>query len=77
LSNPQHLTIARLDAADAVYFSTVTAATVGFGDVYPVTHVAQAIVMIQILTTAAAITLFVAYLLRQREPAPAPGDATK
>jgi hypothetical protein len=56
----------RLDAYDSLYFSTVTAATVGFGDIYPTTHVTQLLVASQILTTAAGVTLFVAYLLRLR-----------
>jgi hypothetical protein len=56
----------RLDVIDSIYLSTVAAATVGFGDVYPTSHLAQLAVVTQILATAAGVTLFVAYLIRQR-----------
>lgn len=48
------------DALDAVYFSVVTAATVGFGDVSPVTHLAQIAVVAEMVLTAFGLALFVA-----------------
>jgi hypothetical protein len=64
-------------AAPALYFSVVTAATVGFGDISPASHTAQALVASQIMVTAFGLALFIANIVG-KSPAvetPAPSGA--
>jgi voltage-gated potassium channel len=49
---------------DALYFATVTTTTVGFGDIAPLSQVARALVMLQLVFNVAFIAL-VANLVRQ------------
>lgn len=43
---------------DAIYFSMITSATIGYGDIYPVTQAGKLIVMGQALTSLAFLVLF-------------------
>lgn len=43
---------------DALYFSFVTGATVGYGDLHPMTSHGKQLVMLQILSTLAFLILF-------------------
>jgi voltage-gated potassium channel len=59
--------------ADMTYFSLVTLATVGYGDVLPVTHTARMLAMFQAVVgqfyVAVVVALFVSmYSSRRREP---------
>ncbi|TAH05039.1 MAG: two pore domain potassium channel family protein [Sphingobacteriales bacterium] len=45
-------------AVDAIYFSTVTSATVGYGDYYPITQLGKLITLSQVLCSVAFIVLF-------------------
>ena len=49
-----------------VYFSIVTSATVGYGDIRPVSSGAQLAVKAQIVATASGLAFFVSYLLADR-----------
>ena len=55
-----------LGVVDAIYFSLVTSATVGYGDIQPVTHGAQLAVMTQIIATTTGLALIAAQLLSAR-----------
>lgn len=55
-----------LSPVTATYFSVMTAATVGFGDIYPISPWAQVAVLSQVVSTAAGVTIFAAYLLQTR-----------
>lgn len=46
------------DAFDAIYFSVVTSATVGYGDFYPITKMGKIITTMQILCSISFIVLF-------------------
>jgi hypothetical protein len=48
-ANPGAFTGKRLDLLSAVYFSVVTAATVGYGDIAPVSEAARMLVVAEIL----------------------------
>ncbi len=48
-SDPVAFNIGRLDFFSALYFSLVTAATVGYGDIAPVTNGARGLVMLEII----------------------------
>ena len=43
---------------DALYFSLITGATVGYGDLYPVNHDGKLLVMIQLVSTLSFLILF-------------------
>jgi hypothetical protein len=43
---------------DALYFSFVTGATVGYGDLHPITSTGKQIVILQIISTMAFLILF-------------------
>lgn len=47
-----------IEAVDAIYFSFVTSATVGYGDFYPITKVGKLLTLAQILCSIAFIVLF-------------------
>jgi hypothetical protein len=61
---------AHLLQADMAYFSLVTLATVGYGDVLPVTHTARMLAMFQAVVgqfyVAVVVALFVGMYSRQR-----------
>lgn len=44
--------------SDALYFSLVTGATVGYGDLYPVNSSGKELIMVQIISTLAFLILF-------------------
>jgi hypothetical protein len=50
-----------------LYFSVVTAATVGYGDIKPISAAAQVAVLAEIVLTASGLAFFVSYLLADRE----------
>lgn len=62
---------------DALYFTMVTLATVGYGDVHPVGSVARAVVTVQIFfnltVLAIAVRVFSDALARQRRAGGSPG----
>lgn len=47
----------RLSRTDALYFTTVTFATVGFGDITPVSQLARAVVTVQMIVGLGALVL--------------------
>lgn len=47
----------RLSRVDALYFTTVTFATVGFGDITPVSDLARAVVTVQMIAGLGALVL--------------------
>lgn len=53
-----YLNVPIKDAVDAVYFSFVTSATVGFGDIHPITKMGKCIVIVQVLCSVSFIVLF-------------------
>lgn len=53
-----YLNIDLKGVVDAIYFSFVTSATVGYGDVYPINHTGKIITVIQILSSVSFIVLF-------------------
>lgn len=68
----------RMDLVTSMYFSVVTAATVGYGDIVPKSPLAKTVVMIEIVSSflyAVFIFSVVAGLLRRNE-APAPQAAS-
>ncbi|MFJ5922358.1 potassium channel family protein [Kitasatospora sp. NPDC092948] len=50
---------------DALYFTVITMATVGYGDIHPAGQVARIVVMIQLLYTVVFLTTGVTALSRQ------------
>lgn len=46
------------DVIDAVYFSLITSATVGFGDLHPITKMGKCITIVQVLCSVSFIVLF-------------------
>ena len=58
---------------DALYFTVTTLATVGFGDIYPVSQAARAAVMVQILFNlafvGAAVSAFGAHVRKRADRA--------
>jgi len=59
-------------ARDAIYFSFVTAATLGYGDIYPVASAARELVIVQITLTFVFVGLFINYfssMLQRAAPA--------
>lgn len=52
---------------DAVYFSVVTAATVGFGEIHPTRQAAELVVASQIIVTAVALALYVQAVIASRD----------
>jgi hypothetical protein len=57
--NPNAFHPGTLGFLDSVYFTAVTAATVGYGDIYPKSPAARALVLVQIIMNL----LFVVFLL--------------
>lgn len=55
---------------DFVYFSVVTTATVGYGDIYPKTWLARLVTVVQISMSFVLIAVVLAYVLGQPEPPP-------
>lgn len=55
-------------AVDALYFSVVTLATVGFGDLAPTTDVAKLFTVVYILTGVGIIAGFVSQMPRYQRP---------
>ncbi len=53
-----YLNIDLRSVVDAIYFSFVTSATIGYGDVYPINHSGKIIAVIQILCSVSFIVLF-------------------
>jgi len=47
-----------IHALDAIYFSFVTSATIGYGDIYPITVFGKMIVTFQIFSSVAFLVLF-------------------
>jgi hypothetical protein len=64
-----------LDPFSSVYFSTVVAATVGFGDIVPTKNPARLVVVAQMFFVVTFLAAFVAELLR--EPSTGLGSATQ
>ncbi|RKE19843.1 potassium channel family protein [Streptomyces sp. TLI_171] len=50
---------------DALYFTVITMATVGYGDIHPAGQVARVVVMVQLLYTVVFLTTGVTALTRQ------------
>ena len=68
---PQSFNVGRLDILSAVYFSLTTIATVGYGDIVPVTKLARVLVALEILSGLTyAIFLFslIATFAREKRP---------
>ncbi|MEO5911472.1 MAG: potassium channel family protein [Pelobium sp.] len=53
-----YLNIDLRSTVDAIYFSFVTSATIGYGDVYPINHTGKIITVVQILCSVSFIVLF-------------------
>lgn len=53
-----YLNVNLVNALDAIYYSFVTSATIGYGDFYPVTDIGKKIVIIQIFCSVSFIVLF-------------------
>ena len=51
---------------DAVYFSVVTLATVGFGDLHPTSDAAKLFTVLYILSGLGVIAAFISELMKQR-----------
>ncbi|WP_432991750.1 potassium channel family protein [Dactylosporangium sp. CA-233914] len=70
----------RVTRFDALYFSVTVFATVGFGDIVPVSEAARLLVMVQMLADLAYIGLFVRIIVAAaragvvRQEGPAPGE---
>lgn len=60
-NNPGFFSRALAGGTDAVYFSFVTAATVGYGDIAPLVPLAKKLVIIQITLTFVFVGLFLNY----------------
>lgn len=60
-SGGNYLNITLNHYIDAIYFSTVCGATIGFGDIYPVTTSGKLIVICQTFTSLSFIVLFFNY----------------
>ena len=50
-SDPTAFNAGKLTLFDSVYFSLITAATIGYGDISPVSRVARTFVMVEVLVT--------------------------
>lgn len=61
LSDSQFLQGHYLGRVSAVYFSFVTSATIGFGDITPHGHIGKIMVMIQAIVFVLFVTLFLSY----------------
>ncbi|MFE4197945.1 potassium channel family protein [Paenarthrobacter sp. NPDC056912] len=60
-----------LDRLDALYFTTTTLATVGFGDITPVTDLARAVVTVQMLAGLGLLVVVGrAFLFAAKRPRP-------
>lgn len=57
-SGGNYLNIPLHNYIDAIYFSTVSGATIGYGDIYPVTTAGKLIVICQTFTSLSFIVLF-------------------
>lgn len=57
-SSGQHLNIPLQSYLDAIYFSLVSSATIGFGEFYPVTDFGKIILICQALTSLSFLVLF-------------------
>jgi hypothetical protein len=53
-----YLNIKQNHVIDAVYYSFVTSATIGYGDIFPITNEGKLIVILQILSSVSFIVLF-------------------
>ncbi len=60
-SGGNYLNITLNHYIDAIYFSTVSGATIGYGDIYPVTNAGKLIVICQTFTSLSFIVLFFNY----------------
>ncbi len=59
---------------EAIYFSLITGATVGYGDVYPVTWQGKALVITQLVSTLSFLILFFNFFAPRAQDLPA-GDS--
>ena len=57
-SSGNHTNVPFVSYLDAIYFSLSSSATIGFGDVYPVTDFGKSILICQALTTLSFVVLF-------------------
>ena len=53
-----YLNVQMLMPIDAIYYSFVTSATIGYGDIYPITVIGKKIALIQIFCSISYIVLF-------------------
>jgi hypothetical protein len=61
-SDPSAFNVKELDLFTAIYFSTVTAATVGYGDILPISWSARLLVMIEIWLSLIYVIFFFSML---------------
>ncbi|MEY3678093.1 MAG: hypothetical protein RI924_234 [Bacteroidota bacterium] len=57
-SSGNHTNVPFASYLDAIYFSLASSATIGFGDIYPVTDFGKSILICQALTTLSFVVLF-------------------
>jgi len=62
-TNAPAAAVISLHQLDAVYFSTVTAATVGYGDITPISPLAKSLVMAEIINGILLLVGFVSFLV--------------
>jgi hypothetical protein len=69
-SDPAAFSVKELDLFTAIYFSTVTAATVGYGDISPISHTARILVILEIWLSLIYVVFFFSVLstaIRQQD----------
>jgi hypothetical protein len=74
-SDPKAFNAGPLTLFDSVYFSLITAATIGYGDITPVSRAARAFVMAEVLVTLLYAIFLLSMLggaLRDRRESPPP-----
>ncbi len=64
-----------LDKVTAVYFTVTTLATVGYGDIVPVTHTAQVLATVQMLLDLVVIAVTARLLIQHRDDGAPSGAA--